>query len=158
MREKILNVVLFQPQIPQNTGNVARTCAAVGCKLCLIPPMGFSMDAAKLKRAGLDYWPEVHCKTLSKESLEATILRKPQNCWFFTSKATQRYNEVSYQSGDVLIFGSETAGLPPEWIERFPRQAVQIPKRAKIRCLNLATAVGIGLYEAWRQQEFAPLS
>lgn len=115
------------------------------------------MDAAKLKRAGLDYWPEVDCKTLSKESLEVLLLQRPQNCWFFTSKASRRYDQVSYQREDLLIFGSETTGLPPEWIERFPQQAVLIPKRAHIRCLNLATAVGIGLYEAWRQHEFAPL-
>lgn len=150
-------VVLFQPKIPQNTGNIARTCAAVGCQLRLVPPCGFSLCSAKLKRAGLDYWPQVDCRILTREDLERGLLQEPDRYWFFTSKASRRYDRARYSPRDRLVFGSETSGLPAEWLSRFSSQTLVLPKRESIRCLNLSTAVGIGVYEAWRQSSFAPM-
>ncbi|EFB40164.1 tRNA (cytidine(34)-2'-O)-methyltransferase [Parachlamydia acanthamoebae] len=145
-------VVLFQPQIPQNTGNVVRTCAVTGQNLILIGPLGFSITDRWLKRAGLDYWEGVNVQVL--DNLEELLDRTSENFYFFSSHATQNYTDVSYQPKDLLIFGAETHGLPESITNKWPNRCVKIPMVSGVRCLNLATSVGIGVYEAWRQQGF----
>lgn len=147
-----MKVVLFQPQIPQNTGNIVRTCAVTGCSLLMVKPLGFSVHDRWLKRAGLDYWEGVDISFT--DDLEAYLEQCQNSFYFFSSKAKHRYTEVSYTSEDLLIFGSETTGLPPHYFERWPDRFVTIPMIGGVRCLNLATSVGIGVYEAWRQQDF----
>lgn len=143
-------VCLFHPEIPQNTGNIARTCAVTGSPLILIGPLGFSLSSRQVKRAGLDYWDQVSVRVV--DDLEPLL----QNTfYFFSSKATKRYTEIEYQADDLLIFGSETSGLPDTLWERWPDRFVTIPQRKGIRCLNLANSVSIVLYEAWRQQNFS---
>ncbi len=146
---KTLKVVLFQPQIPQNTGNVVRTCSVTNSSLMLVEPLGFSITDRWLKRAGLDYWEGVSVDLTA--SLEEQLSRTNNNFYFFSSKATKNYTEVSYQKDDWLIFGSETVGLPPIFFEKWPERFVTIPMAEDSRCLNLATSVGIGVYEALRQ-------
>jgi len=151
-----MQVILFQPQIPQNTGNIVRTCAVTGCSLLMVTPLGFSTQDRWLKRAGLDYWEGVNVELTDNllSYLEATS--KP--FYFFSSKATQLYTDVSYTADSILIFGSETVGLPDIFKEKWPNNYVKIPMMAEVRCLNLATSVGIGVYEALRQQSFKPFS
>lgn len=151
----MLKVVLYQPEIPQNAGNIARTCAATGAQLHLVRPLGFQWGNAKLKRAGLDYWGDV--EYLFHDSWEAfTQTLTPQSrVWAFSSKVDQVYSDVQYELDDFLLFGPETRGLPAEVLERFP--AVTIPMPGQGRSLNLAVSVGIGLYEALRQLGFGQL-
>lgn len=148
-----MHIVLFQPQIPQNTGNIVRTCAVTGSQLTLVRPLGFSVTDRWLKRAGLDYWEGVNVTFC--DDLEAMLSNTAQNFYFFSSKATCRYTDITYSSNDLLIFGSETTGLPPHFQERWPDRFATIPMVPDMRCLNLATSVGIVTYEAWRQLEFA---
>lgn len=147
-----MKIVLFQPQIPQNTGNVVRTCAVTGTGLILITPLGFSVANRHLKRAGLDYWEGVKVEFV--ENLES-FLSLHSSFYFFSSKGTKLYTEIEYEKDSLLIFGSETVGLPEVFRQRWPERFVTIPMRPNVRCLNLATSVGIGLYEALRQQNFA---
>lgn len=144
-----MKIVLYQPQIPQNTGNVVRTCAVTGCSLILVRPLGFSITDRWLKRAGLDYWEGVNVQII--DDLQAALEEIPYPFHFFSSKATTLYTEKKYGQEDWLIFGSETAGLPAKYYERWPENAVKIPMLPGARCLNLATSVGIGVYEAIRQ-------
>jgi tRNA (cytidine/uridine-2'-O-)-methyltransferase len=146
-----MKIVLFQPQIPQNTGNIVRTCAVTGSGLILVNP-GFPISDRHLRRAGLDYWEGVNVEIV--DDLEALLEKSEAPFYFFSSKAEKLYSEVSYGPNDLLVFGSETTGLPLELNEKWPDRFVTLPMRADARCLNLATSVGIGLYEAWRQQEF----
>lgn len=146
----MLKIVLYQPEIPQNAGNIARTCAAAGAELHLIRPLGFQWGSAKLRRAGLDYWSDV--RYVLHDSWEVFLNSLPSGAkvWAFSSKVPRLYSEVGYQDEDYLLFGPETRGLPKEILELFP--AVTIPMPGKVgRSLNLAVAVGIGLYEALRQ-------
>ena len=151
----MVNIVLYQPEIPPNTGNVARTCALTGTKLHLIKPLGFSIDDKTLKRAGLDYWElldlEVH------ESIEDFLGKYGSEVMYFsTTKATQFYSDVVYPEGCFIIFGKETAGLP-QWLhEAYPERRIKLPMRVdpRVRSLNLSNAVNIILYEALRQQGF----
>lgn len=143
-----MKVVLFQPQIPPNTGNVVRTCAVTGCDLVLVGPLGFSTNDRWLKRAGLDYWEGVKVEEI--DSLEAFLENHP-DCYFFSSHAKKLYTEVPYTHNSVLVFGSETSGLPKAITEKYRERCVKIPMRDNVRCLNLATSVGIGVYEAIRQ-------
>jgi tRNA (cytidine/uridine-2'-O-)-methyltransferase len=147
-----MKVVLVQPQIPQNTGNIVRTCAVTGCDLILVRPLGFSVNDRWLKRAGLDYWEGV--KVEMADSIDAVLESAKGRFYFFSSKAKQRYTDVIYQPEDLLIFGSETSGLPPHLFETYPEQFVQIPMLENVRCLNLATSVGIAVYGAWHQLGF----
>lgn len=147
-----MKIILFQPQIPQNTGNIVRTCAVTGCDLVLVRP-GFSTSNRWLKRAGLDYWEGVNVSVV--DDLDALLEQAQQPFFFFSSKVSKRYTESSYQSHDWLIFGSETEGLPPSCWERWPERFVTLPMLPEARCLNLATSVGIAIYEAWRQQNFS---
>ena len=147
-----MKIILFQPQIPQNTGNIVRTCAVTGTDLIMVTPLGFSTSDRWLKRAGLDYWEGVSVTLI--DDLEALLSETKNGFYFFSSKADTLYSEKKYESEDFLIFGSETAGLPDSFHERWPDRFVKIPMKPGVRCLNLATSAGIGLYEAWRQQGF----
>jgi len=148
-----MKIVLFQPQIPQNTGNIVRTCAVTGSSLILVRPLGFSVTDRWLKRAGLDYWEGVDVSFI--DDLEAFLEQTSDNFYFLSSKVSRPYSDVVYHSNDILIFGSETSGLPPHLHERWPDHFATIPMVPGARCLNLATSVGIVTYEAWRQQQFS---
>ncbi|MEI8365615.1 MAG: tRNA (cytidine(34)-2'-O)-methyltransferase [Parachlamydiaceae bacterium] len=143
-------IILFQPQIPQNTGNIVRTCSVTGSSLVLVRPLGFSVSNRWLKRAGLDYWEGVDVSYI--DDLETFLEQTPHNFYFFSSKAPQSYTSISFKSDDLLIFGSETSGLPSHFTEKWPERFATIPMISGARCLNLATSVGIVLYEALRQQ------
>ncbi len=147
-----MKIVLFQPQIPQNTGNIVRTCSATGCELALVRPLGFSTSHRKLKRAGLDYWEGVTISFL--DDLMSHLLETKREFHFFSSHASQIYTLASYRQNDLLIFGSETAGLPAIYREKWPDRFYTLPMKPSVRCLNLANAVSIVVYEAWRQRAF----
>ena len=153
-----LNIVMVEPEIPQNTGNVARTCAATGARLHLVGPMGFTIDDRKLKRAGLDYW---HLLDISYyDGLADFFSRNPaaeRNGFFFSTKARQIHSEVSYPDGAYLFFGKETAGLPEALLYAHPDACVRIPMTGGARSLNLSNSVAIGVYEALRQWGYPEL-
>ena len=146
-----LHVALYQPDIPQNTGNVARTCAATHTPLHLIEPLGFRLSDRYLKRAGLDYWPHVLLRVhASFEALRRELFSS--RMVYFSAHASRRYYEFPFQPGDCLVFGSETKGLPQEILDSETDRIVQIPiDRSRVRSLNLATSVGAALFEALRQ-------
>lgn len=148
-----MSVILYQPQIPQNTGNIVRTCSVTGFNLYLVPPMGFSVNDRWLKRAGLDYWSEVSIETV--EDFEQLLESTTHNFYFFSSHAKKSYTDVAYNRDDWLIFGSETEGLPDWCRERWPERFVTLPMLPEARCLNLATSAGIAMYELLRQQNFS---
>jgi tRNA (cytidine/uridine-2'-O-)-methyltransferase len=143
-------VILYQPQIPQNTGNIVRTCAAAAAGLVLVRPLGFSTSDRHLKRAGLDYWEGVDVQEI--DDLPHFVKGKP--AFFFSSKATNLYTEAAYPPDALLVFGSETEGLPILFRERWPDRFFKIPMSTKARCLNLACSVSIVLFEALRQNHF----
>jgi tRNA (cytidine/uridine-2'-O-)-methyltransferase len=147
----MLHVALWEPEIPPNTGNVGRLCAATGAALHLIGRLGFRLDDRTLRRAGLDYWPQVDVRRhVTFADFETALAGARLFC--FSARAGRPYTAVRYQDGDCLLFGGETYGLPPEILARFADSTVTIPMPAgKVRSLNLATAVGIVLYEALRQ-------
>lgn len=140
-----MKIILYQPQIPQNTGNIVRTCSVTGTDLILVTPLGFEISDRWLKRAGLDYWEGVNVLTI--ESLEA-YLKDKDSFYFFSSHGKRSYLDVEYSKDSILIFGSETSGLPDYFHETYPDRFVKIPMLPNKRCLNLATSVGIGLYGA----------
>lgn len=147
----MLNIVLVEPEIPQNTGNVARTCACTHSRLHLVKPMGFTVTDASLKRAGLDYWDKL--EIVYYDSLNDFLDKtKDKRLFFFSSKTKTRFTEVSYPPDAFLVFGKETKGLPP-FLAQDPR-AVTIPMQSGVRCLNLSNAVAVGVYEALRQNNF----
>lgn len=149
-----MHIVLYQPEIPQNTGNIARTCAATGSMLHLIKPLGFSLDSKYLKRAGLDYWHMMQYRVY--ENFEALMAQYPQaRMHFLSTKAPRGYTEVSYGKDDFLVFGCETRGLPESLLARVYDRCVRIPMVEGARSLNLSNSVAIVLYEALRQQSFA---
>lgn len=149
-----LNIVLVEPEIPQNTGNVVRTCAATGARLHLVGPMGFSIDDRKLKRAGLDYWRLLDITLY--ESLSDFFSRNTGSFFYFSSKARRAHTAVSYPDGCYLVFGKETAGLPEELLLANEESCVRIPMIPdnRARCLNLSNSVAVGVYEVLRQWEF----
>jgi len=149
----MINVVLIEPEIPQNTGNIARTCAAVGADLHLVEPMGFKVDDAKLKRAGLDYWYHLNI-TYYKNTEEFFEKNKNHNLYFFTTKAAKLYSEMVYGDNPYLIFGKETAGIPENILKQNLDSCVRIPMRDHLRSLNVSNAAAIGIYEALRQNNF----
>ncbi|MGQ9779920.1 MAG: tRNA (uridine(34)/cytosine(34)/5-carboxymethylaminomethyluridine(34)-2'-O)-methyltransferase TrmL [Bacillota bacterium] len=152
----MFHVVLYEPEIPQNTGNIARLCAATGATLHLIEPLGFFWDDPRAKRAGLDYWEAVEVKR--HRGWEAFLAAYPRaRLWLFSTKGTRAYTEESYSPGDCLVFGPETRGLPEEILQADPARCLRIPMRPGIRSLNLANAVAIVLYEALRQLGFPDL-
>lgn len=145
-----MKIVLYQPQIPQNTGNIVRTCSVTGNDLILVGPLGFSIQDRWLKRAGLDYWEGVNVQII--EDIENLLNQTDKNFYFYSSKSTVPFTDVNYTKEDFLIFGSETSGLPEIFHQKWPDRFLTIPMVPQARCLNLATSVGIIVYEAWRQQ------
>ena len=152
----MFNLVLLEPEIPSNTGNIARTCAATGSWLHLIRPLGFSVSDRELKRAGLDYWNLVEIRI--HDSLEAFFeSENPQRFWLTSTKAAKSYAQADFQDGDYIFFGKETRGLPESFIEENLSRAIRIPMREETRSLNLSNSAAIILYEALRQTGFAGL-
>ena len=146
---KHIHIVLHQPEIPQNTGNIARTCAATGASLHLIRPMGFTVTDKHLKRAGLDYWDKLDVHRYS--SIEEFFEKTHGEYFFFTSKTKKSFADVSYKGEVYLIFGKETKGLPKELLDAHPDTSVRIPMRNSLRCLNLSNACAVAVYEVLRQ-------
>jgi len=147
----MFNVVLVEPEIPPNTGNIGRLCLATGSTLHLVKPLGFAIDDRTLKRAGLDYWKEVDVRLWNSfDDLQREV--GTQGCFFFlTTKTSRVYYDIVFRTGDFLVFGRETKGLPESLLAMHPEKLLTIPMRGT-RSLNLATAVGIVLFEAVRQQ------
>lgn len=146
-----MQIVLFQPEIPPNTGSVARLCAATLTPLHLIEPLGFKIDDKHLKRAGLDYWEfvDLHVHRSWEHFSSAAT---PKRLWFFSKRASKSYTSVDYEDEDFLVFGPETRGLPRDFLDQNPNQALRIPMTGTgVRSLNLSNAVSIALYEALRQ-------
>lgn len=148
-------IILYRPQIPQNAGNIVRTCHATGCNLVLVEPLGFKTDDKSLKRAGLDYWEGVSVTFI--DDLMSYLESETRPFYFFSSKAMSAYSETSFKSDVVLIFGSEPAGLPEKFINRWPEKFLTIPMQEKSRCLNLSNSAAIVLYEVLRQNHFISL-
>ena len=149
----MFNVVLVEPEIPQNTGNIARTCAATSCTLHLVKPLGFEISDKYLKRAGLDYWEFVEVKIW--DSFDALVAAYPAgNYYFFTTKGRKRHCDASFKEGDFLVFGKETAGLPEELLIKHPDTCLRIPMMGELRSLNLSNSVAIAVYEGLRQLDF----
>ena len=148
-------VVLYQPEIPPNTGNVIRLCANSGAELHLIRPLGFTLEDAQLRRAGLDY--HEYTRLQVHDSLEALRAARPQARWLaFSTRGRVRYDAVRYRSDDLFLFGPETRGLPAEVLEALPEeQRVYLPQQPGVRSLNLSNAVAVVVYEAWRQLGFS---
>lgn len=152
----MLNVVLVEPEIPQNCGNIARTCAATACRLHLIRPLGFDISEKAVKRARLDYWNLV--EVLDYENLEDFFSKNQvERMWCLSTKAPRCYTEAEYRDGDYLFFGKETKGLPEPFLEAHRESCVRIPMRQEARSLNLSNAVAITVYEALRQLSFPQL-
>lgn len=148
--EPQLHVVLYQPEIPYNTGSVGRTCVAVGAKLWLVRPLGFRIDDYYLRRAGLDYWEHLVWQVVDDWQTLAVSLAG-RRLWFFTKKAQRSYLEAAFEPGDALVFGNESSGLPEEILALNPEANLRIPTRAAVRSLNLSNAVAVATYEAQRQ-------
>ena len=151
----MFHVVLYQPEIPPNTGNIIRLCANTGCALHLVKPLGFQLDEPRLRRAGLDYheWTTVR----EHPSLDAfNAAHSPQRTFAFSTRGERRYCDVSFGEGDALLFGPETRGLPDAVLARYPREnGLRIPMRPASRSMNLSNAVAVACYEAWRQLSFS---
>mgnify|MGYP000932178469 CR=1 FL=1 len=152
----MFNIVLVEPEIPANTGNIARTCAVTGCGLHLVEPLGFSIEDKYLKRAGLDYWSllDLHLYKNLEEFLRG---KDPHLLFLAPKKATKSYTETSFPRGAYLLFGKETQGLPESILNTYSGQCLRIPMREGIRSLNLSNSVAIIVYEAFRQHHFAGL-
>lgn len=149
----MMNIVLLEPEIPANTGNIGRTCVATGSRLHLIKPLGFSLEEKELKRAGLDYWKDLDVSVY--ENFEDFLQKNPGAKLFMaTTKAKRNYAEVCYPDSAYLMFGKESAGIPEELLVQYQDYAVRIPMKEEIRSLNLSNSVAIVLYEALRQQDF----
>ena len=145
-----LNVVLFEPEIPQNTGNIGRSCVAVGAKLWLVEPLGFELTEKRLRRAGLDYWQYLDLTIV--QNWDQLLQHLPDmSPWLFTKHATRSYVDADYNRGDTLIFGNESSGLPAHIHNSWDARRVRVPMLDKVRSLNLATTAGIAIYEAQRQ-------
>lgn len=152
--ENLFKVVLLEPEIPQNTGNIGRTCVGTNCELHLIGPMGFEINDTNLKRAGLDYWQHLTWFTYKNYDEWYSKVKNKDRVFYFTTKVKKTYFDIQYQEGDWLVFGKETKGLPPEIIQTNPENAVTIPQPGQVRSLNLATAVAISVYEGFRQLRY----
>lgn len=152
----MMHIVLVEPEIPQNTGNVARTCAATGAMLHLIRPLGFSLDDRYLKRAGLDYWPLA--RVTVHDDFPSLLAKWPDlPLFFFTTKGARPYTDFDYPKDACLVFGRETRGLPETLLSKYPGRCARIPMLDEARSLNLSNSVAIALYEALRQQGFEDL-
>ena len=156
MKSDFLNIVLYEPEIPQNTGNIARLCACIGAKLYLVGRLGFSMSDKYTKRAGLDYWDKLEIEHV--ESLDILTSDYPDsNFYYFTTKTKNKYTDISYKMGDFLVFGPETRGIPENILEKNSNLCATIPMRKDTRSLNLSNSVAIAVYEALRQHDFSSL-
>lgn len=154
----MFNIVLVEPEIPANTGNIARTCAVTNCHLHLIKPLGFSIDDKHLKRAGLDYWDLLNVQIY--ENLNDFFLKNPDgNFYYVTTKGKKYYTEMKYQLGDYFLFGKETKGLPVDLLEQNPEKCIRIPmlNNENARSLNLSNSTAVVVYEALRQINFSSL-
>ena len=152
----MLNIVLVEPEIPQNCGNIARTCAATGCRLHLIRPLGFDISEKAVKRAGLDYWNLV--EVIDYENLQDFFQRNQvKEMWCLSTKAPRSYCEATFHDDCYLFFGKETKGLPEDFLEEHKERCIRLPMRSTARSLNLSNAVAITVYEALRQLEFPGL-
>ena len=151
-----LNIVLLEPEIPQNTGNIARTCAATGASLHLIEPMGFTVTDAKLKRAGLDYWDKLDI-TYYKDIEDFYERTKGGEYFYFSTKAPRCYTDIAYPNPCYLIFGKESAGIPESILKKNLERTVRIPMRDGLRSLNLSNSAAIAVYEVLRQRHFEGL-
>jgi len=155
-----LNIVLVEPEIPQNTGNIARTCAAIGAKLHLVKPLGFSIDEKQVKRAGLDYWDKLDIE--EHNNFKAFLEKyKPEehDMYFITTKGTHCYSDVDYSKMEeiFILFGKETKGLPEDVLKKYIEKTARIPMRPTLRSLNLSNSVAIVAYEIFRQKNFEEL-
>lgn len=155
--EHSLNIALIEPEIPQNTGNIARTCAATGARLHLVGPMGFQITDKQVRRAGLDYWDKLDITYY--DSIEE-FFKKNEGAefFYFTTKAENVHSDVSYPNNCFLVFGKETKGLPEELLKRNHDKCVRLPMRGIIRSLNLSNSVAVGVYEVLRQWDYPELS
>ena len=152
----MINIVLVEPEIPQNTGNIARTCAATGAELHLVRPLGSAIDDRKLKRAGLDYWHELNITYY--DSLDDFLEKHRSDfLYYFSTKAPRCYSEVDYPDNCFLVFGKETRGLPEDLLESNLERCVRLPMRHKLRSLNLSNTVAVAVYEVLRQRQFSGL-
>lgn len=151
----VLNVVLVEPEIPQNTGNIVRTCAATGARLHIIKPMGFTPTDKKLKRAGLDYWSFMDITYY--ENLDDFFSKVKGKFYYFTTKAVKAHSDVNYEDDCYLFFGKETAGLPESLLVQNPETCVRLPMLGEIRSLNLSNAAAVGIYEVLRQWNYPEL-
>lgn len=151
-----MNIILHQPEIPQNTGNIGRTCVATGTALHLIEPLGFRLDEKSIKRAGMDYWQ--HLKVYRYTNFQEFLEKNPNaKIWMATTKAKHTYSEVEFGENDFIMFGKESAGIPEEILVDYEDTCIRIPMLPEIRSLNLSNSVAIVLYEALRQQGFASM-
>ncbi len=151
-----LNIVLIEPEIPQNTGNIARTCAATGARLHLVEPMGFKVDDKKLKRAGLDYWYLLDI-TYYQSTEDFFEKNKYGKFYYFSTKAPKKHTDITYEDKVFLVFGKETAGLPETLLQQNPETTVRIPMIDEARSLNLSNSAAIGAYEVLRQWNYPDL-
>ena len=151
MDKPFFNIVLVEPEIPQNTGNIGRTCVATNCDLHLVGKLGFEINDKNLKRAGLDYWPHLRWKQHTSWEEWWSQVPDPRRVFFFSTKVKKLYTQEPFQQGDWLVFGQETKGLSPQILQKFPEQCLRIPQPGPVRSLNLATAVAIAAYEGIRQ-------
>ena len=151
----MLNIVLYTPEIPENTGNISRTCVVTGTRLHLIKPLGFELTEKRIKRAGLDYWPYLDL-TLYDDFEDFMARKGDGRVWLLSSKASMHYQDASFRDGDYLLFGCETKGVPDSIHERLSDTSLRIPMREAdyARCLNLSNSVAVVLYEALRQNDF----
>ena len=155
-----LHIVLVEPEIPQNTGNIARTCAAIGAKLHLVRPLGFSIEEKKVKRAGLDYWDKLDIEEHNSfKDFLAKYKPEEKNMYFVTTKGTHCYSEIDYSGMEevFILFGKETKGLPEDILKKYIQKTARIPMRKTLRSLNLSNSVAIVAYEILRQKNFENL-
>ncbi len=148
------NIVLVEPEIPQNAGNIARTCAVTGSKLHLVRPLGFDVSDKYLKRAGLDYWQYLDITYYDSVKEVMDKFYNGSNFWFFSTKSKHIHSDVSYKDGDFLVFGKETKGLPEDLLKEHYSECVRLPMMGELRSLNLSNAVCVGVYEALRQLNY----
>lgn len=152
--DPLLHIVLYEPEIPYNTGSVGRTCVAAGLKLWLVRPLGFRIDDYYLRRAGLDYWEALEWEVVEDwRALVEQLGKRTMYC--FTKTARRSYTDVAFEAGDALVFGSESRGLPASLVEAAGDRALRIPTRSEVRSLNLSNSVAIAAYEAQRQWQVA---
>ena len=153
-----LNIVLVEPEIPQNTGNIARTCAATNTRLHLIRPLGFEVNDKQLRRAGLDYWKDV--EIFYYDSIEELMDKyyNGENFYFLSTKGKKRHSDAKFKDGDFLVFGKESHGLPEPLLEKHYDETLRIPMWGSLRSLNLSNSVAIALYEAFRQNNYGELN